>query len=294
MITGGLVQSTNPAGIRKDNKHAFIGITFGHQGIPIDLATIVLAGVEFKGLSLMLADEFLRLNNHPEEEIQKGLAFNRKTLEVLAEIYGVEMPIITASDFMRDGPYKHLFERLKKASRPMQDALVSLVPQRYRGNENALLYPLHEAACTDYVSKSGIEVKLGPSSEAPYDRFMQKIGIRMEFAYLVDAYAFGTPYSDKVVHYVPTNKGKHMGERILLDEPTFESSKKLLTGSPEASKYLLTVASVAGKRLGSETLTPEDIRSISASDLEKETQRLVLKNIIEPYKAAIGTRTYAW
>ncbi|MBI2580567.1 hypothetical protein HYV85_02035 [Candidatus Woesearchaeota archaeon] len=273
---------------RIDDKYAFIGITPSHRGIPIDLATIALAGVEFRGQIILLADSFLHLNKQPEEQIIAGTSQTRRAFEVLAKIYGLKTAFLYTSLLMVGELYKGIIGELRETAQKVcsPEEVIQLVPPAYRHSEQAAQYPLHEAACTKILSEFlFIDIKLGPSTEKPYDTLMQKLNVRILFNYLVDAYAVGTNQPDAVNHYTPTNVGPHGGTRVLLNEPVETSSEKLLSGSEQASRYLLTVASVAGLRLGKEALTSKEIEELHGKKLRKVTQHLVLENIVKPYKA---------
>lgn len=133
----------------------------------------------------------------------------------------------------------------------------------------------------------GIEVKLGPSKELIYDKIMRELGLAINFAYVLDAYALGTREPEEVVHYILNHRGVTNGQRLLLDEPIYKAESKLFLGPEEASRYLLRVASASGYRLGKDYLHQEEIQSLHGKKLKKIVKKFVLENILKPYKEVV-------
>ena len=79
-----------------------------------------------------------------------------------------------------------------------------------------------------------------------------------------------------------------MGQRIFLNEDIKKSEAKLMLGPEEANKYLLKIASISGFLLNKGYLTEEEINNLKGKRLKKITKRLVLDNIILPYKKEAG------
>ena len=79
-----------------------------------------------------------------------------------------------------------------------------------------------------------------------------------------------------------------MGQRIFLNEDIKKSEAKLMLGPEEANKYLLKIASISGFLLNKEYSTEEEINNLKGKRLKKITKRLVLDNIILPYKKEAG------
>ncbi|MBI4170570.1 MAG: hypothetical protein HY514_02665 [Candidatus Aenigmarchaeota archaeon] len=265
-------------------------MAFGSH-VPIDNVCILLAGLQLKKYCLLFVDEFLRFNGVPEEEVKIGLNLTQQTMSKLSDLYGFRPEIIKCSDFMRSTEYTKVVAEIKdKASEErVKQKLLETVPQRYRMQQNALHYPMSEIACVEFLRKTcGMQVKLGPSKEKAYDEIMKDLGIDMKFAYLIDAYSFGSAVPEKVVHYVPTDRGKTYGQRLFIGDPMHLLKTKLLMGPEEASRYMLRVASVAGKRLGKNFMTDNEITYSRGRVLKKRASRLALENITIPYKEAAG------
>ncbi|MBI2579249.1 MAG: hypothetical protein HYW26_06055 [Candidatus Aenigmarchaeota archaeon] len=291
-----LVQSTDPIGIDLAQKSAFLGMNYG-QRVPIDVATVFLAGREAGKYHLLLVDEFQRFNSVPEEEVAFYLGQTQEALKRLGDVYGFFPEIIVSSDFMRTPEYKSVVMEMhsRVLDCGMEGFLLETVPKRRKFMDDAINYPLNEIACTAFLNRTrGIEVKVGPSQETAYDFIMRKIGLPLYFAYLTDAYALDTREPQKVVHYIPGDRGNgengEIGQRIFLEDYDFNHRKaltKLSMANDQALRYFLRVASVAGYMRGVECLAEEQINSMNGNKLKKTAQRLVVQNILEPYQRAL-------
>ena len=104
---------------------------------------------------------------------------------------------------------------------------------------------------------------------------------------LIDAYAVGSRVPEKVVHYVPTHRGTTNGQRIFFDDVMYISKNRSQMGPETASRYLLTVASLAGQILGKDYFTQDYIRRLKGKKLRRKARRLVIDNIIKPYRYAM-------
>ncbi|MBL7055117.1 hypothetical protein ISS05_05140 [Candidatus Woesearchaeota archaeon] len=290
VVFGSLIGRTEPEGVCLDERIGFLGMGFGHQGVPIDVVGLFLAGLEAKEYSILLVDEFLRFNKIPEENIAAGLNRIKTTLEGLKFLYSYEPEILTSSEFMKSREYgdvlKEVKEQIEEAE--LMDKLLQTVPEKFRKTEDALKYPLNEIACVEFLRRTkDVEVKIGPSKEKDYDEIMLELGLGIDFAYVIDAYAFGTKEPEQVIHYIPTHRGKTNGQRIFLDEPIYTAEAKLLLGPEKASKYLLRLSSVVGYRLGKDYLTQEEINNLHGKKLKKKAKNFVLENILKPYKEIV-------
>lgn len=288
-VFGGLIQNTCPEGISLADRACFLGMGFGCEGVPIDIVALFLAGADARSYSILLVDEFQRFNNVPEEHIRVGLKRTRDSLRALERLYNIGADIIISSDFMGSDEYKDVLHMVREyaTDKYIEDLLLETVPEKHRENENSLEYPLNEIACVEFLRrKHGYEVKLGPSKEMLYDKIIRYIEIPISFGYVIDAYALGTQKPEKVVHYIPSNRGIG-GQRLFLDDMLPTASAKLLLGPEEASRYLLRVASAAGIRLGHEYLTEKEIVSLQDKRLKKTAKRLVMNNILEPYMRVV-------
>lgn len=289
VVFGSLIKSTYPDGICLDERICFLGMGFGYEGVPIDAVGLFLAGLETKRYYILLVDEFQRFNGAAEECVALGLRQTQKALHNLSSLYGFEPEIIVSSDFMRSQEYKMVLSDIGRQieERELTGKLLQTVPERYRDSKEATRYSLNEIACVEFLRKTRqMEVKAGPSKEKVYDEIIQDLGLDISFAYVLDAYALGTKEPEQVVHYTPAHRGRTNGQRLLLNEPICKAESKLLLGPEEAAKYLSKLASVAGHRLNREYLTEEEIESLHGKKLKKIARRLVLENILRPYKEA--------
>ncbi len=253
--------------------------------LPIDVATVFLAGREFKDYTLLLVDEFHRFNNMPEEKVKGMLKKTIGDIERLSEVYGFKPEIIICSEFMSTREYENILNDVTKQveNDNFVEQLLETIPDT-QVNQNSLVYPLNEIACVEFMRKEkGFDVKLGPSREKMYDFVMRDMGLAIDYAYLIDAYAFGSPCSEPVVHYVGNHNAG--GVRVYFNDHNVNSKMKM--GPDKASKSILRTASVAGKVLGKDSLTVLDIEKTRGKNLRKTSIRLVRENILEPYKEVI-------
>jgi len=290
VVFGNLIESTEPEGIDLAERASFSGMGFGYNGIPIDIVGLFLAGLETKEYNILLVDEFQRFNNVPEEYIVLGLQRTQRALTGLSQLYGFDPEIILSSSFMRSEDYKNILKEIeqKVENQGCAEKVLQTVPEKFRHSPNATVYPLNEIACVEFLRRErGIEAKLGPSKELVYDRIMRELGLGVDFAYVIDAYALGTREPEEVVHYIPNHRGLTNGQRLFLDEPIYKAESKLLLGPEETSRYLLKVASASGYRMGKDYLSDEDIQSLHGKKLKKVAKRFVLENILKPYKEVV-------
>lgn len=284
---GSLIKCTDPKGIDLGERISFLGMGFSSNGIPVDIVALFLAGLAAKGYAILLVDEFQRFNHVPEEHISLGLKRIRRALNGLGKLYGFGPEIITCSDFMRSDCYKAVLKEIEERIKDcgLEDSILQTVPERYRQSLDAAKYPVNEIACVEFLKRErGIEIKLGPSKELIYDRIMRELGLDVDFAYVIDAYALGTREPEEVVHYIPGHRGRSNGQRLLLDDPVHKADSKIALGPDEATRYLLSVASEAGFRMGRDYLEEDEIRGLYGKKLRKTARELVIGNILKPYK----------
>lgn len=271
-----------------DVKHkAFFGMGFGSLGVPIDFLPIYQLSCFIPDFSLLLVDEFLKLNGLEERLVEYSKNRLLNTIDKLGKIYGNMPDIIFCSDFMQSKEYLEIFKNLKTeiiSNSDLSNLVLETVPENKKHIESARDYPIHELACVKYLSEKNYSLKIGPSKEQEYDQIMQILGFDISFAYILDAYALGTKYEDKVIHYVPNSKGPNNGQRIFFDEDERKVKVKLQQGCNEALKYFCKIASVSGYLLNQRYLTSEEISEMYGRKLKGETIRLVFENIINPYK----------
>lgn len=256
--------------------------------MPVDVVCLFLAGAEFRNYSILLIDEFYRFNGRGQEEIEHGKKEARKSLEILGSVYGLRPDIIACSDFMHSEEYRDALEETEEKikERNLAQEIMEAVPERYRASAYATKYIVNEIACTEFMRRNGADVKVGPTKEKPCDKIMRNLGMELVFAYVIDAYAVGSQQPEGVVHYVARDRGR-TGQRIFLDKED-HAKTKLIMGPEEASRYLLRLASAAGKRIGKPHMTPEEIDSKYGKQLKKAARHFVMENIIRPYTEAVG------
>lgn len=265
---------------------------FSHLGVPVDIIPLFLAGIRAQNYSILLVDEFLKMNRVDDSQIKTGLEKIKRALSKLTLLYGFKPEIILCSDFMGSLEYALVLEKIKEQvkEKGLEEQLLQTVPEKYREFAD-LNYPLNEIACTEFLRRKGIEVKVGPSKEKVYDKIMQEIVIGISFAYVIKAYAFGTGQpAEEVVHYIPNQRGTRTGQRILLENLNIRKTEKIAFSGPiEASLYLLRLASVSGYILNRKYFSEEEINAmrIDCNKYEKKVRRLAtnlfLENIVNPY-----------
>lgn len=290
VVFGNLIKSTEPEGIELAERVSFLGMGFGYNGIPIDIVVLFLAGLETKKYSLLLVDEFQQFNNVPEDYTRLGLQKTQGALSGLSQLYDFYPEIIISSGFMQSDGYRTVLKEIEEIvkDKGYTERVLQTVPEKFRILPNATAYPVNEIACVEFLRmEMGIEAKLGPFKELVYDRIMRELGLSVDFAYVIDAYALGTKEPEEVIHYIPTHRGITNGQRLFLDEPLYKSGSKLLLGPEEASRYLLRVASASGYRLGKDYLTEEEIQNLNGKKLKKVAKGFVLENILKPYKGVV-------
>lgn len=288
MVYGGYLLD-NPNQVELDSSVLF-GMGFGTQ-VPIDILGILLLNADISNYNLLLVDEFLRINGTDENEIQRGLEITIHSIEKLCKIYGLSPNVLFASEFMQGTAYENIVEQLNQTiqERTLIDLMVKTVPVQRK--EQGIEYPLHEAACVAYLEQTlGVKVKIGPQTEQPYDNVIKKLGIPVKFSYLNPSYAFATTSTDAVVPYSPKARGPNNGQRIYLenlDRISTNLSRQIndkLHGHEEALKYMVRLASAAGKKIKQEYFNPEEINAMHGQKyLKKLAKKLVNKNIVEPY-----------
>lgn len=286
-----LIQETYPENVSIKGKNCFLGMSFSHKAVPIDVVGLLLAGKDTESYSILLVDEFLRFNGAPEKDIKGGLKRIKNTLKVLGELYGVKHDVLLTSDFMKSDEYAQILGTVENRIETYgsSDKLFKTVPQHKSKYNDAIKYPLNEIACVEFLkNKCGMDVKIGPAREKAYDEIMQDMNLGIDFAYTIDAYSLGANAAPVVPYTVTFHPKKGQGHRIFLEDPAITAKNKLnLGGSDKALGYFVTLASAAGAQLGKTYLTDKEISALGRQELKEAATELVLNNIINPYKEAI-------
>lgn len=275
-------QPLNPVDLRGEK--AFFGMGLSQQ-VPIDVLAINFLSNSIDNFSILLVDEFHKLNGTSKEEIDSKLKKTIDTLNNINELYGLNNKIILSSEFMNSTSYLEGFQDVKSRilDQGLEEEVLATVPKNKR-TKSGLLYPLHEIACVKYLGEQGFTRKIGPSKEKVYDRIMAKIGLNTDFSYLLNAYALGTKSLDEVIHYVPSSKGPNNGQRIYLGEGV-EKIKAKLQGHDDALRYygklgLMAKALIKGKELDIQEV--KNLENIYSKKLRKYVSNPVINYVVNP------------
>ena len=233
-----------------DQRTVMMGVGFGPQGVPIDIATAVLAAPDAKQRLFLITDSFGLLNGTPPAAVESNAERLQVALARLLDLYGISGRIERCSAHMSTTEYLRAFSDCQAVLEALhlQDLILNTVPERFRHLPHARTYPVHELAMTLYLSRAeGVQVKLGPGSERPYDQIMQRADFPVTFAYLVDALPIATRYPSAVVHYIPGHRAK--GTRLMLHSPSTQAAVLLEQSHEDTLRYLLRLASAGGRCL---------------------------------------------
>ncbi len=293
MKTGGcrtLIQKTYPEDISLEGKNCFMGIGFSHRAVPIDVVGLLLAGQDAEKYTILLVDEFLRLNGASKKDVDAGVKRMKTTLDVISDIYGVRHDIMLCSDFMHSNEYR---ETLKDVESRIESAgivykLLETVPKHKERTLDAIAYPLNEIPCVEFLRKQGADIKIGPKRETLYDEILRNLENGMKFAYTLDAYPLAADSMPVVPYTFTFHPRRGEGYRLFLEDPIITATNKLnLGGSDKALRYFVTLASAAGERIGKTCVSDAELNSLDNNGLKTAAKELILENIIKPYKEAI-------
>jgi len=271
-----LIQETIPSRLDLSASHALFGLGFGAEGVPIDVLVPLLAGKLFRNFTVLITDEFLRLNDLSEAAIKIGEERLLKTLGKLEEIFSIGADCVFASQLMCGCEYRDLFQYLQRNLSAEDTAhLQSTIPARHRDTIGPSVYPLHEVAITIFLAQRiSASVKLGPSREKLYDHSIDSIAPQIDFAYTIDSFAVGTKEARTVVPYLPGDKGS--GERIYFHDKPAVVDKKLRKVSPQARSYLTQLSQISAAQLG-----------ITLEESSLSLEEMLHKAVLDPFQARI-------
>ncbi len=254
--------------------------------VPIDIVTLFLAGFNAKKYYLLLVDEFFRFNKIPEKHIKLGLEHTLNALETLSRVYDFSPVVLICSDFMNSQDYKQVLDEIKERIGKL--GLTQRLQQTAENKSNAETYSLHEIACVEYLRrKYNMQIKIGPSKEKIYDSLMCSLGLNIDFAYVIDAYALGAR-PNQVIHYVYKKEEVDKEQRLFLEDHPIKARFKLANNSVFTFRYLLKLASFAGYVLNQDYLTENEIKELEEKDLEETVKDFVTQNIIISYHELSG------
>lgn len=279
IIVGGVLLPT----LDPDTRKAFLGLGFDRRGVPLDVLPLYLVGACVDSYTLLIVDEFLRINGVKEFAIEQGQEKLLQTLDAFEALYQLDVTRLFCSEFMHASEYEEHVQRVMQGVQrdDLESLLVHTAPPNRQ--EQAMEYALHECACVSYLSESGYTCKVGPRREQLYDQVIAALGIPIAFAYVLDAFALGTKSADAVVHYIPTSRGPNNGQRILLSHSESLVKRKLEQGCDDALRYLCSVASVSGHLLGLRSYASEELTKLTGKKLKRLAKKLVVENIVRPY-----------
>lgn len=285
MIVGGTITPL----VKEYDKKSFMGVGFSYEGVPLDVVPLFQLSALKDNHTILIVDEFIRMNGIEERLVNYGLAQFKQALDSLAVMYDTKYESLDSSDYMRSMIYKSVYDQVKDrviSIDGLTDRLLKTVPEDKRQLRAALDYPMHEVANVAYLSGRDFRMKLGPGKEKQYDEVMQALDLDMDYGYVLDSYALGSKSADVIDPYIPSSKGPNNGQRIMLGEPEYKIRAKMQQGSDEALRYLAKVASVSAFLRKDEAPHPDELDQMHGRPLKKLATTLVLEHIIRPYKEA--------
>ncbi|OGI14896.1 hypothetical protein A3K63_01675 [Candidatus Micrarchaeota archaeon RBG_16_49_10] len=265
-------------------KKSFLGIGFGHGGVPIDVVPLHLLGRLLPNYTLLVVDEFASFNG--QDGTGHVLALER-ALDRLDKVYG-RTRRLSCSNFMNSDGYTELLNSLKSTierNDELRNLARKTVPEKYRNDANSLDYPINKVACVAHLFLDGFGLKIGPERERVYDKVLSvlnqngRYGFKgfvkgLEFGYTLPAFSLS---GKSVVPYIPNRKA----DRILLGDDESQVSIKLGRASEKSLKYLATLGYVADYVLRGNCMG--DFRNCSGNQLRSKVERSLMDGIIRPY-----------
>ena len=281
-----LVVECVPSDMNLQDQDCFIGIGVASQGRPIDVVALLLAAAQMRSLTVVLVDEFAKLNGLAHEQIELNVAAQQRLINAINETYQLDVMTLRCGAIMATQRYAHELEQIRNEclKAEYRELLIETVPPSRRHQDSDFSYTVNEIALTRVMATGlGYTSKFGPLREKSYDQLMQAIGVPINFCYAVDALPVGVMNPKSVVHYVSTNVGNRGAERILLESDLATISRQLETASPRAAAYLLEVATQAAELLGFEAPQLSD----TSPDIVSLTRMAVLEYIVKPLQGKI-------
>lgn len=232
-------------------KRAFIGMSSGSQGVPIDITTLLLAGKSARETLVLCTDAFQEMNGTIPSEVLNNRSRFEQTVKAISSAFSLNLTIRRTSDILASSRYSSIVSTVKNEliSTGLMERCVNIVPPRHRTNAKALEYPVHQLSMCHYLSSElGYEVKLGPKTEVPYDSILEELGSPLRYAYATDALPLASKGEPRpVVHYVSGHREN--GARLMCDTPIDEAMEKIKQSSESTLRYLYRLAREAGRCL---------------------------------------------
>lgn len=240
---------SNPATV--EGRRSFIGMSSGAKGVPIDIVALLLASRTAKETTVLCTDVFQSMNGIQASEVHENRARFEAVVRAIARAFQLNVEIVRTSEIFGADRYQEKLQQFEDrlTARGLRERCVDLVPERHRSNQKALQYPLHQLAMCDFVqSEMGLEVKIGPRSEVPYDSVLAHCGSRLSYAYVTDALPLETRGEPRpVVHYVGGHREN--GTRLMCHASREESIQRIALSAEDTLRYFLKMSLVAGRCL---------------------------------------------
>lgn len=278
-----LVQTACPENLDLQDKRSFMGIGFGSRGTPVDLLVMLFAGEQSRENTVLIIDEFSKLNGYSREESDDLSMKGLKTLRAIREAYRLNFEVELCSSFMSSAEYAGIHRSVESRLQTpaAQAAIQESVPDSRREEDRFGTYAIHQLAACEYLQqKRGMQVKMGPSREVLYDRIGAEIGIPLQYAYVVDAFPVATPAGEEppaVVHYVPGHTVYPTAQRIYLEDSEARIIQKLQMASEKALHYFLRLSDAAAFHLHA----PERPYGNSPLPSGKRLKRMAVEQMLE-------------
>lgn len=282
----GLVVERIPALLELQTRDCFIGIGVASKGLPLDVMALLLAASEMRSLTVVLVDEFAKINGLSAGEIEHNIRNLQRLIDATNYCYDLKIKVLRSECVMATQNYCKILEsvRAQCLTPELQPLLLQTIPNSRRSEDLDFSYTCNEIALSQVMSQGlGYTVKFGPSREKVYDQIMQALQMPIEFCYVVDAMPIGVSRPRSVVHYVSTHLGSVGAERILLESGFDVILEQLGRASMRSAAYLNTIANCAAKLRGYETSKFHD----SPQQLLEAMQHNVMRHVVLPVKDAL-------
>ena len=279
---------------------SFLGIGIGTDGVPIDLLRVHLLGNALDNYTILVADEFSSNRLVGESglndfDLQYALSNYLTTLKDFSNIWKNKAEIMFASEFMKNDEYQQILNQLKDEikQKRLEERIDHILTERGRDLEERRNFAINELAVIEYLKLNySMNVKIGPHSEKKYDEVMKILASDMNFLYLNTVHAL-TRSTDEPSPYTVDKISSVPNKRILVTDDPDTVEEKLALGTSKALKYFAILGALAGKTLGKECKSNEEIlQTIDYDKLLTLAQSYTLDNIIAPLRRSEGVSIY--
>ncbi|RME60323.1 MAG: hypothetical protein D6780_03560 [Candidatus Dadabacteria bacterium] len=294
-----LIQETVPEGalLSQHNVHLGLGFDTKTQRVPIDVLTLLLSARKAKSFTVLVVDEFQKINNENPLDIAVSLDRTMNFLQWAKQCYGLNFHTLLASSFMHSSEYQRILnevkERAKGGGEVLLEKLRKTAPNRNR-QDTVVNYALNEIAVTKFLQGAlDTSLKIGPSREKLYDELMPFFGINLAFAYVIDAFPAGTGKREAqpVVHYIGHHKGTQNGQRIFISDHPANAKAKVYSSGEAALKYFAKLGASALEALNKRQLAFEVLEQVVFKKQIKTSRGIknlvfnaLVEGIFKPYQ----------